>query len=290
MSKYTDELQKTATIITNQMLEHGSDWTKCWTTTGTGLPINATTKNAYRGFNVWRLLTAIAEHGFTSNEFVTYKQAKQSGGSVLKGSTGTKIMFFSRTVVDDKNDPEEKKAIGFWKVYTVFNLDQTEGLEHLVETIEVPDTATTIDNVQEFVDNCQAVIKFGGDRAFYSPGHDHIQMPNMDRFEDSYGYYATMLHELVHWTMKEDRSNRPNSSSHSEYAFEELVAETGSALLCVMLGIESEPRPDHAKYLNGWIKSIKDNPKVIQQAFSQSQKAIDYLYSLQDQEEVKIAA
>ena len=290
MNKYTDELQKTATIITNQMLEHGSDWTKCWTTTGKGLPINATTKNAYRGFNVWRLLTAIAEHGFTSNEFVTYKQAKQSGGSVLKGSTGTKIMFFSRTVVDDKDKPEEKKAVGFWKVYTVFNLDQTEGLEHLVETIEVPDKATTIENVQEFVDNCQAVIKFGGDRAFYSPGHDHIQMPDMDRFNDSYGYYATMLHELVHWTMKENRSNRPNSSSHSEYAFEELVAETGSALLCVMLGIESEPRPDHAKYLNSWIKAIKDNPKVIQQAFSQSQKAIDYLYSLQDKEEVKIAA
>jgi len=144
--------------------------------------------------------------------------------------------------------------------------------------------------VQEFIDNCQAVIKFGGDRAFYSPGHDHIQMPDMDRFEDSYGYYSTMLHELVHWTMKEGRSDRPNSSSQSEYAFEELVAETGSALLCVMLGIESEPRPDHAKYLNSWIKSIKDNPKVIQQAFSQSQKAIDYLYSLQDQEEVKIAA
>tara|TARA_R100001594_G_C4037431_1_gene262517 strand:- start:959 stop:1831 length:873 start_codon:yes stop_codon:yes gene_type:complete len=290
MSKYTDELQKTATIITNQMLEHGSDWTKCWTTTGKGLPINATTKNAYRGFNVWRLLTAIAEHGFTSNEFVTYKQAKQSGGSVLKGSTGTKIMFFSRTVVDDKDKPEEKKAVGFWKVYTVFNLDQTEGLDHLVEVIEVPDKASTIDNVQEFIDNCQAVIKFGGDRAFYSPGHDHIQMPNIDRFEDSYGYYATMLHELVHWTMKENRSDRPNSSSHSEYAFEELVAETGSALLCVMLGIESEPRPDHAKYLNSWIKAIKDNPKVIQQAFSKSQKAIDYLYSLQDQEEVKIAA
>jgi antirestriction protein ArdC len=306
MSKYTDELQKTATIITNQMLEHGSDWTKCWTTTGKGLPINATTKKPYNGFNVWRLLTAISQHGFTSNEFVTWNQACEHSG--LKRSENgkwipeqgkgikrdqcknyTTIMVFKRIIKENKKTGEDEMS-QFWTTYNLYNLDQTEGLDHLVETIEVPDTATTIDNVQEFVDNCQAVIKFGGDRAFYSPGHDHIQMPNMDRFEDSYGYYSTMLHELVHWTMKENRSNRPNSSSQSEYAFEELVAETGSALLCVMLGIESEPRPDHAKYLNGWIKAIKDNPKVIQQAFSKSQKAIDYLYSLQDKEGLKIAA
>ena len=292
MSKYTEEIQKTADIITKQMQEHGSDWSKSWITTGQGLPINATTKKPYRNSNVWTLLFAITNNGWTSNQFVTFKQAKKSGGSILKGSKGTKIMFFSRTIVEDKNDPEEKRAVGFWKIYTVFNLDQTEGLEHLVEAeaVEVPDKATTIENVQEFIDNCQANIKFGGDQAFYSPSEDYIQMPNMDRFNDSYGYYSTMLHELVHWTKKEGRSTRPQSSNKSEYAFEELVAETGSALLCVMLGIENEPRPDHAKYLNSWIKAIKDNPKVIQQAFSQSQKAIDYLYSLQEEQELALVA
>ena len=128
MSKYMEEIQKTANIIIDQMQEHGSDWSKSWITTGKGLPINATTKRPYRNSNVWTLLFAITNNGWTSNQFVTFKQAKKSGGSILKGSKGTKIMFFSRTIVEDKNDPEEKRAVGFWKIYTVFNLDQTEGL------------------------------------------------------------------------------------------------------------------------------------------------------------------
>ncbi len=306
MSKYTEEIQKTADIIIDQMKEHGSDWSKSWITTGLGVPMNATTKKPYRNSNVWTLLFAMSKNGWTSNQFVTWNQAcqhaglkrdknkrwiKEEGKGIKKeeATNYTKILFFKSDVKENKETGKKEKT-GFWITYNVYNLDQTEGLDHLVETVEVPDKATTIENVQEFIDNCQANIKFGGDQAFYRPSEDYIQMPNMDRFNDSYGYYSTMLHELVHWTKKEGRSPRPQSSNRSEYAFEELVAETGSALLCVMLGIENEPRPDHAKYLNSWIKAIKDNPKVIQQAFSQSQKAIDYLYSLQEEQELALVA
>ena len=301
MNKYSEQktneqIEKIITSMKEQQAKN-ENWAPCWVRTNTGRPINFTTNDFYTGSNTFFCNIEMMINNYPTNQWATYKQIKALKIPFdVKGQSSITLVRIVKIFLKDKDNQPildsngNPKVFNKPKYFNVFNISQVKGLEHLIETIEVPDKATTIDNVQEFIDNCQAVIKFGGDRAFYSPGHDHIQMPDMDRFEDSYGYYSTMLHELVHWTMKEGRSNRPQSSNRSEYAFEELVAETGSALLCVMLGIESEPRPDHAKYLNSWIKSIKDNPKVIQQAFSQSQKAIDYLYSLQDQEEVKIAA
>ena len=301
MNKYMEEktkeqMEKIIASMEEQQTKN-ENWSPCWVKLGTGRPINFTTNEFYTGSNTFFCNLEMMSNNYPTNQWATYKQIKalKIPFDVRGQSSITLVRIVQIPLKDKDNQPMldsngKPKFFNKPKYFNVFNISQVKGLEHLIKTVEVPNKATTIENVQKFIDNCQANIKFGGDQAFYKPSEDYIQMPNMDRFNDSYGYYSTMLHELVHWTKKEGRSFRHQSSNRSGYAFEELVAETGSALLCVMLGIENEPRPDHAKYLNSWIKAIKDNPKVIQQAFSQSQKAINYLYSLQDEQELDLVA
>ena len=75
-----------------------------------------------------------------------------------------------------------------------------------------------------------------------------------------------------------------------KYAREELIAEIGSAFLSQILGIEKVIRDDHAKYLNGWIKVIKEDQNALKTAFSKAQKSVNFLRSLQAEEEKKNAA
>ena len=130
------------------------------------------------------------------------------------------------------------------------------------------------------------------DGAYYTPSSDIISIPIMDKFDDDVSYYGTLLHELIHWTGAEDRLDRDikNSFGSEDYAKEELVAEIGAAILCQLLGIETTIRANHAQYLNGWIKSIKEDSKVMVQAFTKATKAVDYLYSFQEEMEEEDAA
>jgi antirestriction protein ArdC len=113
-------------------------------------------------------------------------------------------------------------------------------------------------------------------------------MPARDTFKSATGYYSTLLHELTHWTGHETRCKRDleNSFGSEKYAREELVAECGAALLCMSLGVEKQPTPEHAKYLNSWMQAIKDDYKAIYSAMSQAQKAVDYLEGLQAEQTI----
>ena len=147
-------------------------------------------------------------------------------------------------------------------------------------------------NIDKFVFNTRARIKTGGARCFYSPAEDYIGMPDIKAFNSDVAYYSTLLHELTHWTgsdkrMKRDMSGGMNSES---YAKEELVAEIGSAFLSNSLNIEKTVREDHAQYLNNWISVIQNDEKAMITAFSQAQKAVDFLYKLQEKQEDKQAA
>ncbi len=295
-------MNKTKEIIAkvqNQLLElmetHGSDWVKSWSSRAVdGLPYNKFTGTVYDGINTFTLLGASHENGYVCNQWATLKNWNDAGYQIKKGSSCEYIIFSkplkkeSKSQVDDNGDPIIKN---YWinQTYAVFNAEQVEGYE--IETSE-PETKSEVEileNVEQYIKNTGASIHHGGSRAFFTPSRDEIHMPKPEQFKSTgtstaqVNYYGTLLHELIHWTGYKDRLNRIKGKSFgdNDYAFEELVAESGSAVLCALLGISIEPRPDHAKYLNNWIQGIKDNPNAMISAFKLSTKAIKYLDDMQ---------
>jgi len=271
--------------IIHLMKTEGTDWHKPWTSKGR--PINYITKKPYRGMNHFWL--SVQE--FSTNEWATYKQWSEKDYQVKKGSKATKVVFCEvkekkAEWLKDK-ELEQYQITGklpkyfLWKNFSVFNGDQIEGFvsenkntKHALELDE-----RKVKDIEFFIANTQAVINKGQDFAFYSPITDHIGVPNLEQFDTDSDYYSTLLHELTHWTGHKDRCNRDQTGRYGteDYAKEELVAEVGSAFLCQLLQIEKTVRNDHAKYLNSWIELIQDESRAMITAFSQAQKAIDFL-------------
>ena len=285
MTITNEKMQKAADQIIALMEREGSNWVKPWTSNGA--PHNVVTNKAYRGSNIFWLSLAAHNNDYSSNSWATFKQWQELGASVKKGEKSTPIFFFS---VLEKQDAKtkEKSKFGFWKSYSVFNADQVEGYEK--QTSEKP-ALSPIENAELFVKNTKADITHEGDRACYIPALDKIKMPDFQSFISENEYYSTLLHELTHWTSHKSRLDRNNGNffGSEDYAKEELIAECGAALLCVMLGVDKEPTPNHARYLNSWIKAIKNDHKAIFSAMSQAQKAIDYLEGLQSKKQLLAA-
>lgn len=265
--------QSIAQSITDNVikaLESGvAPWVKPWNSHGVDAPYNPISKRYYNGINFIQLSMM---PGSTHN-WVTYKQAQSVGAQVRKGSKGVPVIYFSPLEVQDQVTNEIKK-IPMLKTYTVFNADQVDGLE-------LPAPAER--NMNESIASCEAFIKaqraefkFGGNRAFYVPSLDYIQLPELDQFKSSADYYATALHELSHWTGHESRLDRKisNKFGNEAYAFEELVAELGSAMLCAHNKIDGQLQ--HASYIASWLKVLNDDPKNILKASALAQKILDY--------------
>ena len=226
-------------------------------------------KRYYNGINFVQLSMM---PGSTHN-WLTYKQAQSVGAQVRKGSVGVPVIYFSPLEVTDKVTDEVKK-IPMLKHYTVFNADQIDGLE-----LPAPAQRTEIEAIESceaFIKRQRAVIKFGGDRAFYTPSLDYIQLPERNQFKSTGDYYATALHELSHWTGHESRLNRDfkNKFGSEAYAFEELVAELGSAMLCAHNKIDGQLQ--HASYIENWLQVLKSDPKNILKASALAQKILSF--------------
>jgi len=139
----------------------------------------------------------------------------------------------------------------------------------------------------------RADIRHGGNRAFYAIDADRVQLPPFESFADVESYYATLLHELMHWTRHPTRLAREFGRKRwgdEGYAAEELVAELGAAFLCADLAITLEPRPDHANYIASWLTVMKNDKRVIFTAAAHAQRAADYLYGLQQLAELDVIA
>ncbi|EEE48129.1 DNA primase TraC (plasmid) [Labrenzia sp. THAF191b] len=248
------------------------------------------TGEPYTGINVLLLWSESLARGFEAPLWMTYRQASQIGAQVRKGETGATVVYasrFTKTETDSRGD-EVERDIPFLKTYTVFNCDQIDALpEHYYHRPEkVIDPVERIEHADRFFANTGAIIRHGGSKAFYAPASDHIQMPPFETFRDAASYVAVLSHEHVHWTAPESRVGRDLSRYHrdcTERAREELVAELGSCFLCADLGIvpELEPRPDHASYLQSWLKVLKDDKRAIFQAAAHAQRAVTYLHALQ---------
>ena len=243
---------------------------------------------AYSGINVLMLWSATMEGGYLSPFWMTYRQAKEYGAHVRKGERGNLVVYANTITKTEEQDDgsEEERKIPFLKGYSVFNVEQIEGLpEHFYSKPEpVIDPAQRIDHAEEFFAATGADIRSGGNRAYYSGGSDHVQMPHFESFRSPEAYYATLAHELTHWTKHEKRLDREFGRKRwgdEGYAREELVAELGAAFLCADLALTPEPGTDHAAYIQSWLKVLRDDKRAIFSAAAHAQRAADFLHSLQ---------
>jgi len=242
----------------------------------------------YRGINVVLLWIAALQQHFTSPLWMTYKQAAEMGGQVRKGAKGSPVVYadtFTRREMDDDGQQQEI-AVPFLKSYTVFNAGQIDSLpahyyaraEHPIHVVE------RIERAEHFVTQTGADIHHGGGMAYYSSAGDYVQMPPLASFHTAEAYYATLNHELTHWTRATSRLNREFGRRRwgdEGYAMEELVAELGAAFLCADLGLTLEIRDDHAAYIGSWLKVLKNDRRAVFTAAGHAQRAADYLHSLQ---------
>ncbi len=242
---------------------------------------------AYRGINILLLWSEAIEKGFESAWWMTYRQALELGGHVRKGEHGTQIVYADKVTRSDQNDAgeETERTIAFMKAYTVFNVEQIEALPatYCDKPLSSFPKLALIERAEAFFTATKAIIGHGGNRAFYAPAQDVIQLPKPERFRDAESYAAVKAHELTHWTAHESRLARKFGARFGDdaYAAEELVAEMGAAFLCGSLGITPEAREDHAAYLAHWLKVLRADRRAIFTAATQAQRAVDYLHGLQ---------
>lgn len=247
----------------------------------------------YRGINVVMLWGSAVEQGFSAPLWLTYKQAQELGGQVRKGEKGSLVVYantITRTETDEATGEEQERDIPFMKGYTVFNAEQVDGLPAHFYALAAPalDPVARIARAETFFAATGADVRHGGNQAYYTAAADRVQMPPFETFRDAESYYATLAHELTHWTKHEKRLDRDfgrKKWGDEGYAMEELVAELGAAFLSADLDLTPEPRADHAAYIASWLKVLKDDKRAIFSAAAHAQRAADYLTGLQPQDQ-----
>jgi antirestriction protein ArdC len=291
MLKDTKDLYSQVTERIVADLEKGvRPWRQPWSNGSAGdagLPVRSNGVR-YRGINAVLLWAEALRKGFASATWMTYNQAQLQGAHVRRGERGSVVVFtdnIERTVINGEGEETERK-IRLLKQYTVFNVEQIEGLppESYPQPPAPRPQKERIDDADAFIRATGAKVEHRGDRAFYSKAEDRIQMPPLERFDDKESYYGTLLHELIHWTRHKSRLNRDfdqKKFGDKGYAIEELVAELGSAFACADLGITPDTREDHAAYIKEWLAALKEDNRIIFRAAAYAQRAEDYLKGLQ---------
>jgi antirestriction protein ArdC len=251
----------------------------------------------YQGINILMLWGEALEKGYSAPIWMTFNQAQELGAHVRKGERGSLVVYANKLTRTETGESGEEieKQIPFMKGYAVFNVEQIEGLpEHYYSKPVNPlPLSDRLDTAERFISGTRAEIRHGGNRAYYSPAQDAVQMPPFEAFKDKESYYATILHELTHWTSHKSRLDRSFNAKRlgdNGYAREELVAELGAAFLCADLGITPEIREDHAAYLAHWLKALQEDKRAIFSAAAHAQRAADFLQALQGKEVTAAAA
>jgi antirestriction protein ArdC len=252
------------------------------------MPTNALTKNAYNGINIVSLWVSAEISGYTAPIWATYRQWSELGCQVRKGEKSSLVVFYKEYEAepDPQNvDDDGKRRVA--RASYVFNANQVDGYALPNAPISL-DPVERLEVVDHFIATTGARIEHGGDRAFYRPSTDHIQMPDEGLFcgtetmTRTEGYYATVTHELAHWSGAKHRLNRDMGKRFGDaaYAAEELIAEIASAFLCSELGITQDTRADHAQYLAQWLNLMKSDSRAIFTAAAKASEAVAYLRNL----------
>ncbi len=284
----TDVYQRITDQIVAELEKGVRPWLKPWNAEHAAGRITRPLRASgipYRGINVLMLWAAATAQGFNAPLWLTYKQAQELGGQVRKGEKGSLVVYantIKRTEQDEATGEDLEREIPFMKGYTVFNAEQVEGLPAHFYAVHEPalEPAARIERAEAFFAATGAVIREGGDRAFYSMADDRVQMPPFVAFKEPEAFYATLAHELTHWTKHEKRLARDFGRKRfgdEGYAMEELVAELGAAFVCADLALTPAPRAEHAAYIASWLKALKHDKRAIFAAAAHAQRAADYL-------------
>jgi antirestriction protein ArdC len=288
----TDVYEKITNQIVSELEKGVRPWLKPWNAEhaagritrplrGNGIP--------YQGINVLMLWSVAMERGYAAPIWMTFRQALELKAHVRKGEQGSLVVYADkiiRTETDETTGEASEHAIPFMKGYTVFNVEQIEGLPERFYANAEPcsEIVQRIAHAEKFFAAIGAIVRHGGTMAYYNVSHDYVQMPPIEAFRDTEAYYATLAHEVTHATrhpMRLDRDFGRKRYGDEGYAMEELVAELGSAFLCADLELTPEVRADHAAYIASWIKVLKNDKRAIFSAASHAQRAADFLHGLQ---------
>ena len=260
-------------------------WRRPWRVSpNAGRPANVISRNTYNGVNPLLLEIAAMEKGFSSKWWGTFRQWSELGcqvqrrpDSVEPGNWGTKIVFASKVKKEAEDPDTEPQEFFLLKTYTVFNGDQVEGAERF----QVTEEPAVLDEIsfapaEDLIVATGADIRHGGERAFYSPGGDYIQVPNRERFSSLGSYYETALHELSHWSEPRQNFDR----NELGYALCELIAEMSACFVASEIGIpHGEGLENHASYLKAWLDQMKGDSSFIFKASKLASGPCDYLLS-----------
>jgi antirestriction protein ArdC len=268
-------MQKVADQVIKAIDEHDTKWLCPWSKQGMPKNIRGT---HYTGINTFILWCVQSEFNYSSQTYATFNQIKEKGGKVTKGEKAHQVVFFTPLTFKAENSKGEEvdKTFPYMKFYNVFNLSQT----NLKEEDIVSDGASTLPNVEEYIKNTNADIRYDNNlftgKCYYVPSQDYIGMVD--------NYYSTILHELTHWSGHESRCNRKEKykakffDDMDKYAFEELVAELGAVIQCSMLGVSMKPTKHACQYLNVWKSRIKADPTVMFKASAYAQAGVNHIF------------
>ena len=264
-------------------LEQGNiPWQRPWTGQ---LPTNYDSGKQYRGVNILTLGIAEMVRGYSSQYWLTFRQAQKHGGHIKKGEKATYIVFSDKKVreVEKEDGTKELKIYHFIKSFPVFNWDQTESVPR-------KEAGAALDPDRDLIEVCDTILskmpnppayRESGSSAYYKPREDLVNLPPMDTFRTTDGYIATKFHEYGHSTGHKSRLNRSGvmgaaSFGGEEYSFEELVAELTSAYLCAGNGIDNTLENSSA-YIQNWLSVLKDNKTMFLKASGKAAAAVEYI-------------
>lgn len=278
LSKTRTDIYQTVTDNIIAALEAGvKPWSCPWQRVPgmSGVPSNFATGIAYSGMNIMLLWCSASKQDFGDSRWMTYKQAQAVGAQVRKGERGTTAIFY--TTLEKENEDGEIDQIPMLKTFNVLNVEQIDGLPLTTETVNPEATFALLPEAENLFRNSGANIIEKGQSAFFQPSTDEVWLPERHLFSDAANFYATGLHELVHWSGGKKRLSREMKGKFGseDYAFEELIAELGSAFLMADLGIVGEVQ--HESYIASWLKALKNDKRYIFKAASVASKAHRYL-------------
>ena len=312
MSNQDKIFQKVNDAVLEGLKRDGMKWFMPWKSGDVNQPMNHSSKTYYKGFNVFMLNAVMMADGYGHNQWLTYKQCKESNGQVRKGEKSTEVYFWKigyfdqitdkyltdkqvktanlseKIVVDGKPQNRYKKTFSV-RYYNVFNVDQCDGIVPHVLDADVPADNKPIEIADQLSksyvdrDGKLVVCHLFGDRAFYNVETDTVNMPKLNKFVDSDSYYKVLFHELAHSTGHKDRMDRKSLTEISfwgdnTYAKEELVAEISAMYISGLLGLDpKDDKENSIAYIKGWCKALEDKPKECLYAMQQATKIVAYI-------------